>query len=309
MNKIYRDTARMLVQVAPLVFLESPFALKGGTAINLFVRDMPRLSVDLDLVFTDHRPARDAALTRINDALAAAADRLKEHRFAVRKQATTEAGDTKLHVRRGNIEVKVEVNFVLRGTVHPVRMASLTATAREALQADLEIPVVANEDLYAGKLVAALDRQHPRDLFDVMQLLAHGGVTSEIRRTFVIYLACHNRPIHELLSPALRDISQEYERTFAGMTAEPVEFSELLATREAMVADLHTGLDSNDREFLLSVARAEPDWGKTPYAHASELPALQWKLLNLSKLRDSHAKRFAAQHDELEKLLGRHQRP
>lgn len=303
MNKTYLDTARMLVQVAPLVFRESPFALKGGTAINLFVRDMPRLSVDLDLVFTDHRLARDAALTSIDNALAAAADRLKTHRFTVRLQAAADTGDTKLFVRRDKIEVKVEVNFVLRGTVHPVRMASLTAKAREGLQADLEIPVVANADLYAGKLVAALDRQHPRDLFDVMQLMAHGGMTPEIRRTFVIYLASHNRPIHELLFPALRDISQEFERTFAGMTSESVELSELLATREAMVADLRTGLDSDDREFLLSVARAEPNWGKTPYAHAGELPALQWKLLNLRTLRDSHAKRFAAQHDELRKVL------
>lgn len=303
MNKTYLDTARMLVQVAPLVFRESPFALKGGTAINLFVRDMPRLSVDLDLVFTDHRLARDAALTSINNALAAAADRLKTHRFTVRLQAAADTGDTKLFVRRDKIEVKVEVNFVLRGTVHPVRVASLTAKAREGLQADLEIPVVANADLYAGKLVAALDRQHPRDLFDVMQLMAHGGMTPEIRRTFVIYLASHNRPIHELLFPALRDISQEFERTFAGMTSESVELSELLATREAMVADLRTGLDSDDREFLLSVARAEPNWGKTPYAHAGELPALQWKLLNLRTLRDSHAKRFAAQHDELRKVL------
>jgi predicted nucleotidyltransferase component of viral defense system len=303
MNKTYLDTARMLVQVAPLVFRDSPFALKGGTAINLFVRDMPRLSVDLDLVFTDHRAARDAALARINDSLAAAADGLKAHRFTVRRQAAADTGDTKLFVRRDKIEVKLEANFVLRGTVHPVRTASLTPKAREALQAELEIPVVANEDLYAGKLVAALDRQHPRDLFDVMQLLANGGITPEMRRTLVIYLACHNRPIHELLAPALRDISQEYERTFAGMTAEPVALADLLATREAMLVDLHAGLDSDDREFLLSVARAEPDWGKTPYAHSMELPALQWKLLNLRKLRDSHAKRFAAQHVELRKRL------
>jgi hypothetical protein len=170
----------------------------------------------------------------------------------------------------------------------------------------MEINVVANEDLSAGKLVTALDRQHPRDLFDVMQLKANGGIAPEIRRTFVIYLACHNRSIHELLSPALRDISQEYERTFAGMTSEPVELSDLLATREAMVADLRAGLDSDDREFLLSVALAEPNWGKTPYAHASELPALQWKLLNLRKLKDSHAKRFAAQYDELGKRLEHH---
>jgi hypothetical protein len=190
--------------------------------------------------------------------------------------------------------------------VHPVRTASLTAKAREALQADLEIPVVANEDLYAGKLVAALDRQHPRDLFDVMQLMANGGITPKIRRTFVIYLASHNRPIHDVLSPALRDISQEYERTFAGMTSEPVELSELLATREAMIAELSGGLDSDDREFLLSVARAEPNWGKTSYAHASELPALQWKLLNLRKLRDSNPRRFAAQQNELRDRFEHH---
>ena len=54
MNQTYLDTARLLMQVAPLVFVGDTFALKGGTAINLFVRDMPRLSVDLDLVFHDH---------------------------------------------------------------------------------------------------------------------------------------------------------------------------------------------------------------------------------------------------------------
>jgi len=54
MNQLYLDTAKLLTQVAPLVFQEGVFALKGGTAINLFLRDMPRLSVDLDLVFPDY---------------------------------------------------------------------------------------------------------------------------------------------------------------------------------------------------------------------------------------------------------------
>jgi predicted nucleotidyltransferase component of viral defense system len=54
MNQIYLDTVRLLTQVAPIAFADGVFALKGGTAINLFVRDMPRLSVDLDLVFPDY---------------------------------------------------------------------------------------------------------------------------------------------------------------------------------------------------------------------------------------------------------------
>ncbi len=80
----------------------------------------------------------------------------------------------------------------------------MTQKARDTLQADLEIPVASLEDVYGGKLVAAMDRQHPRDLFDIMQLLAHEGITAGIRRAFVVYLASHNRPVHEVLFPKTR---------------------------------------------------------------------------------------------------------
>ncbi|TVQ28391.1 MAG: hypothetical protein EA370_16680, partial [Wenzhouxiangella sp.] len=138
MNPVYLDTARLLTQVAPLVFRDDTFALKGGTAINLFVRDMPRLSVDIDLVFPDHTLPRDQALARINDALRQAADRLNKRGFQTHAPAA-DAGETKLLVRSGRIEVKIEANFVLRGTVQPVRQASLTPIARDILMADLDI--------------------------------------------------------------------------------------------------------------------------------------------------------------------------
>jgi predicted nucleotidyltransferase component of viral defense system len=125
MNQVYLDTARLLTQVAPFVFADGTFALKGGTAINLFVRDMPRLSVDLDLVFPDYSLPRDEALKSINDAIRQSAERLNARGFQTRTVVATDVGETKLFVRRGSIEVKIEVNFVMRGTVHPVRMASL----------------------------------------------------------------------------------------------------------------------------------------------------------------------------------------
>lgn len=161
MNQPYLDTARLLVQMAPLVLMDNVFALKGGTAINLFVRDMPRLSVDLDLVFPDHTLSRLEALSRITEAIRQSADRLKAQGFHTYIASSTDAGETKLLIRRGNIEIKTEVNFVMRGTIHPVQRASLTAKAREVLRADLDIPIVSFEDLYGGKLVAAMDRQHP----------------------------------------------------------------------------------------------------------------------------------------------------
>ena len=101
MNQLYLDTARLLTQVAPLVFVDDTFALKGGTAINLFVRDMPRLSVDLDLVFPDHRLPRDQALARIGESLQQSAERLKARGFLARLQVAADAAETKLLVRRG----------------------------------------------------------------------------------------------------------------------------------------------------------------------------------------------------------------
>lgn len=303
MNQVYLDTARLLTRIAPLVLVDDTFALKGGTAINLFVRDMPRLSVDLDLVLPDHTLPREPALKRISDAIHQAVARLKKQGFQAHAPTTAGASETKLLVRQGIIQVKIEVNFVMRGTVRPVRMASLTQRARDTLQADLEIPVVSLEDMYGGKLVAAMDRQHPRDLFDVMQLFAHGGITADIRGAFVVYLASHNRPTHEVLFPPSRDIRQEFEQNFVGMTTEPVELEALLAARGRMVRELQQGLTPDERRFLLSLVTAKPEWSLLGVAHLEHLPGLKWKLQNLEKLRKSNPKKFAEQSDSLARHL------
>ena len=303
MNQTYLDTARLLTQVAPLVFVDDTFALKGGTAINLFIRNMPRLSVDLDLVFPDHSLPRDEALARINEAIGQSAERLRARGFQTHTLAAADAGETKLLVRRAGIEVKVEVNFVMRGTVHPVHTSALTPIARDSLLADLEIPVVSLEDVYGGKLVAAMDRQHPRDLFDVMQLFAHEGITAGIRRAFVVYLASHNRPVHEVLFPALRNIEQEYERNFKGMTIEPVELSALLAARERMMRELQDGLDADERGFLLSLVAGHPQWPLLGIAHLEHLPGIRWKLHNLTQLEQKSPRKFAEQSEALAQRL------
>jgi predicted nucleotidyltransferase component of viral defense system len=287
-----------------VIFESGVFALKGGTAINLFVRDMPRLSVDLDLVFPNYSLPRDQALAQINEAIRKAAQRLKTRGFQVRTVTATGAGETKLLVRRGNLEIKVEVNFVLRGTVHPVRLASLSAKARDILQAELEIPMASLEDIYGGKLVAAMDRQHPRDLFDVMQLYANEGITPAIRRAFVVYLASHNRPPHEVLAPVPRDITQDYERTFVGMTTEPIKLAELLSVRDRLFAELPQTLDSSERRFLLSLVSNAPEWPLLNIAYLEQLPAVRWKLRNLEQLAKTSPKKFAEQADALKRLLG-----
>ena len=278
MHSRYLDIVRLLIDAAPFVFSEKCFALKGGTAINLFVEEMPRLSVDIDLVFTDLScPDRESALSAIEQALHRIAH-LLESKLRVTVRPTTSGSDheSKLFVSRGPVMLKIEVNHVFRGAVYPVVNGSLSKYAQNRFERELTVPMLDPDELYASKLVAALDRQHPRDLFDVMLLLAGRGITPRIRRAFTVYLAGHNRPIHELLSPHAKDIKAEFESDFAGMTEQEVTLEQLLATREELFRTLPSTLDEAEREFLLAVNRREPSGELLGLPGIEQLPAIRW---------------------------------
>jgi hypothetical protein len=304
MNSEYIRAVQLLLTAAPAIFENSRFAMKGGTALNLFVQDMPRLSVDIDVVFVPYELERDEALRAIGDDLNAAKTRLEALGLDAALRKTRDGTEAKLFVSDGGSEVKVEVNFVFRGTVLPPALMPLTASAQDTFSANIEVPVLATPELYGSKLVAALDRQHPRDLFDVQLMLARFGLPAEFLDCFVVYLAGHNRPTHEVLFPNEHDIDAIFEAEFSGMTNTPVTLDELKATRRRLLADLPKALSSRQREFLLSLVRAEPDWSLLPFTHIQHLPALRWKLMNLMKLRKNTAK-FRQQHDELHERLGR----
>ncbi|AHC45608.1 Ync [Achromobacter xylosoxidans NBRC 15126 = ATCC 27061] len=238
MDRHYADTVRLLLAIAPDVFDNTVFAMKGGTAINLFVQDMPRLSVDIDVVYRPWDPPRDQALQAINQELAAIAQRVERLGVQSRLIRSKDLGDTKLVVENDTSQVKVEVNVVFRGTVLPVERRPLSARTSDLFGVEFEAPTLAPDELYAGKLVAALDRQHPRDLFDVWQLFETGGVTDAMVECFVVYLAGHNRPTHEVLFGNDKDIAQEYQRAFVGMTEVGCPLETLIDTRARLRQEL-----------------------------------------------------------------------
>jgi hypothetical protein len=304
MNAHYLEVARLMARIARNVFADAVFALKGGTAINLFVRDLPRLSVDLDLVFVDHTLPRDQALSAIGTALQAIAERLKKLGLDVPGKKTGASGDSYLNVRSRDLQVVVEVNEIMRGTLLPAQIRPLQPNAREILGVDLELPVLADSEIYAGKLVAALDRQHPRDLFDVHQLFVAGGITPDMRRCFVAYLSSHNRPVHEILAPKLKDISATFEGGFEGMARDAVDLKTLLAARERLISELPKSLSSEERQFLVSLAAAEPEWKLLGFAKLGEMPGPRWKLQNLQTLAKKNPVKFRSQQTKLDELLG-----
>lgn len=297
----YRQQVALLIRALPFVAEERVFALKGGTAINLFVRDMPRLSVDIDLTYL---PVEDraASLTAIDAAMLRIKEWIEQGIPGAKANASRSADEnivTKLIVRAGGVQIKIEVTPVLRGTVYDPAVTGVVPAVEDTF-GFAEIQVVSFADLYAGKIVAALDRQHPRDLFDVRALLANEGIGDELRRAFLVYLASHNRPMAEVLSPTLKPLGEEFERGFAGMTQDPVALADLEAAREAIIAAMVADMPEDHRRFLVGFKRGEPDWILLGIPEARHLPAVAWKQRNLDRLTEAKRRELA---DALERIL------
>jgi predicted nucleotidyltransferase component of viral defense system len=305
MRTDYLETVQLLLEVAPFVFHEqSPFAMKGGTAINLFCQQMPRLSVDIDLVLTEHYGDRDSALARIESALDVISENLRTRlRVEVQRRISGSSYETKMFIVRSGVGVKVEVNHVFRGSVYPIVSQTLSKAAEEKFSRSITVRILDRDELYASKLVAALDRQHPRDLFDVMLLFRDGGITPRIRRAFTVYLAGHNRPIHELLPPQPSPLESTFENQFVGMTTEEVKLEELEATRARLFEELPAALDADECAFLLSLKKLEPKWDLLGVDGLEEMPSIKWKLLNLKKLSTEQPKKYSNYVSLLDKRL------
>lgn len=304
MDKGYADTVRLLLAVAPEVFANDIFAMKGGTAINLFVQDMPRLSVDIDVVYHPWQVPREEALIAIHNELSTIAQKVSSLGVQSRLVRSKDQSDTKLICENDTSQVKVEVNVVFRGTVLPIESQPLRAKASDLFGVEFEAPILARDELYAGKLVAALDRQHPRDLFDVWQLYESGGLSDGMADCFVLYLAGHNRPPHEVLFGNDKNIAPEYERAFVGMAEVDCSLETLLEARARLRHELPRRLTAEHKQFLRGLVRAEPDWSLLRCMHAAQLPALRWKLANLEAFRKRRPADFAAQAEALDAGLG-----
>ena len=251
---------------------------------------MPRHSADIDLTYlpvADRESSLediDASLDRIARAITARNPRVKAQRIAGGGNSAT-----RILVNDGQAQIKIETSPVTRGAVYPARLMVPSEAERFGFA---EMRVLAFEDLYAGKLHAALDRQHPRDLFDVQLLYGNEGLTDDLFRVFTVYVASSGRPMHEL-----------YAKEFLGMTWKAVATDALVGTRRRLHADIRSRLKGNIANFLLSLHDADPDFGLIGLPDAVGLSAIRWKLVNLEKLKQANPEQHMAHRDALESLF------
>lgn len=301
----YKAQVDLLLQVLPYVAKEKVFALKGGTAINLFVRDMPRLSVDIDLTYLPLDKREDAlnnieeGLNRIKTDLEKSVPGIKVHTVPLNGGT-----DVKLNVQGRNAQIKIEVNTITRGNVFPTKLMQVVVSVQEEFDKFAAINVVSLAELYGGKICAAIDRQHPRDLFDIKLLMENEGITDEIWNGIKIGLISHYKPINELLSPILKDQKSAFDNQFSGMTDIEFTYEDYEQTRATLLETIRKRLSDDDKKFLLSFEMEEPEWNLFPQDVLKDLPAIKWKLINIDKLKKANPKKHEQMINDLKKILG-----
>jgi predicted nucleotidyltransferase component of viral defense system len=293
MNDTYKKQVTLLLSILPDIAEEKKFALHGGTAINLFHLNMPRLSVDIDLTYIPFTNDRNADLENIRISLESIKTRLKKRipliRFSDQQRASEEL---KLICSTPDATVKVEMNQINRGLIAEPCTRILCDRAQEVFDRFCEVRTVSIGQLWGGKVNAALDRQHPRDLFDMRNLFNETGYTNEIKTGFLFFLLCGNRPFHELLNPKRLDQRVVFDSQFNGMTDQTFSYKEFEDTREQVIFEVNKSLTESDKEFLLAFTKSEPVWNNVDYGM---FPAIRWKLLNIKKLRDNNPQKYQEQ--------------
>ncbi len=285
-DSVYYKQAELLLRILPIVNTEADFALKGGTAINFFVCNMPRLSVDIDLTYLPVNE-REAALEGISGSLLAISAKIR--RMFPDSQITSKKIRPynllrALIVRRGDATIKIEPNLVLRGHIFATQVRSLSKKAQDLFETAVSMKILSEAELYGGKICAALDRQHPRDLFDVKILMDRGGLDEATRKAFIVHLISHPRPMVELLKPNFIDVREIYEKDFKDMTLEKVEYGDLIEARNRLISMIKKSLTPEERRFILSVKSSEPEWNLLGLEGINNLPAVKWKILNIKNM-------------------------
>lgn len=266
--------------------------------IRKVITTRDNLSVDIDLTYV---PFEDRKTSLSNIVAALGRIKVNLEKILPGVQVTLKEKILKLQITTSKAQIKLEVNQINRGILDDLVELTLCDKAQEEFDAFCAISVVSLAQLYGGKICAALDRQHPRDLFDVKYLLENEGFTDDIKKGFLLYLLSSNRPLNEMLSPNLIDQQEVMVNQFDGMSSEPFTHEDFESIRTKLIDTIHQSLTAKDKEFLLSFGNLTPDWSIHDF---EPFPAVQWKLQNLGRLKDSNPEKFNEFNASLEKLLG-----
>lgn len=298
MDSNYKNQVKLLIDVLPYVAKEECFALKGGTAINLFYNNLPRLSVDIDLTYIGFE-SRDIACANINNALKRIADDLNAKGYIANVQGNDI--EKKIICSNQHAKIKIEPNYIIRGYIKKPEILEVCENVEDEF-GYVQIQVVSKKELYGGKICAALDRQHPRDLFDIKELIERDGINEELVKGFIAMLLSHDKPLHETLNPNIKNQTEIFEKQFQGMTNKKFSYIEHEQTLNNLINIIKEKILPY-KQPLLDFVSLKGDLSDFKINNLEKLPAIKGKIKNLQKLQSTNIKKFEEQYNQLYKYF------
>lgn len=297
MNNLYKEQVRLLLRMLPVIYREEDFAVHGGTAINLFIKNLPRYSVDVDLTYIP-LGSREESLAEIDKKLATISQQLQRAVPGINIRPVP----NKLLCTLGRSTVKIEVNGIKRGIIGPTIDLPLCDKAQAEFGMYCKARIVTLEQLYGGKIAAALSRQHPRDLFDYKYM--ETDKIDGLKRGFMFALLGSDKPFIESLSPNNINQQEALENQFRGMTNIPFTYENYENARKKLIASINAMLSEEDKAFLVSFEEGNPQWKESGYSDFRDFPSVQWKLLNVNKLKTQNPAKHRQEVERLRSYFG-----
>lgn len=281
-------------------FLRNKLALKGGTALNLFVFDVPRLSVDIDLNYVDAVSREDmlSERPRMEEALQAV---FRREDYTIRRPSADSHAGGKWSLRyptafgqSGRIEV--DLNYMYRVPLWPVAALASRPLGNWRIA---EFPVVDFYELVAGKLAALFARRTARDLFDIHLIFSKEGLDiRRLRVAFVLYGAMNRRDWRSVSADEIdfhpSKLSHQLVPALHIDSAQEIQVADY---GEALVEECRTALSAllpftdAERDFLdllLDAGEIRPDLLTNDVELQNRIhthPLLTWKAWNVRKFR------------------------
>ena len=294
MNDVYRRQVALLIRIMPMVYRIKDFAVHGGTAINLFYRNLERLSVDIDLTYIPLK-GRDESIDEINAHLSRLKKEIEQAVPGIK--VIHKSNVWKLECFKDSTKIKLEVNGTKRGVIEPPVVMQLCESAKEAFHLNCYANIVSWSQLFGGKICAALSRQHPRDLFDCRRITAEEF--ESVKPGFMLCLLGSDKPIVESFAPNPIDQSEAIENQFNGMTDTPFSYQDYEEARSRLIEIVNDGLTEDDKKFLISFEKGNPDWSKCCAGNLEAYPSVKWKLQNIDSLKKKNPKKHKDGIDKL----------
>lgn len=300
MNDIYKRQVLLLIRIMPSVYRINDFAVHGGTAINLFHKNMPRYSVDIDLTYIPIQD-REESLRTIEEHLKTLKANIEKSIPGVKVIPKYDV--MKLQCTLNGATVKIEVNAIKRGLIGETEDKMLCEKAQQEFSMACKARTVSYSQLYGGKITAALSRQHPRDLFDCKYMEISSF--DDIKNGFMLCLLGSDKPIIESLQPNSIDQTDALENQFKGMTDVEFSYADYKEARINLINQVNTVLTETDKDFIISFEEGTPDWNKCSAGDLSNYPSVRWKLQNINKLKEINLKKHQQGIVRLKHFFGR----